>query len=282
MKFKAWEAKRNIERQYKTALGKLNKFISDLLGGLDSLVEAQNTLEAFSESPQLDDWANAVAKTMVTHTLSETSRTWRQAAAESGQGNKMYQKLSAKLTNEQDAVSQRYWELIDENAKYIKSVPKDAAEKITKVAAKYSIEGGRNLEDNSEFKELTKGLTASHVELIATTEVSKAHSALIQAQAEDGGHDWCIWHTSEDQRVRKSHVNMDNVMFRYSDKPAPEELVGEKSDGHYGPGEIFRCRCYAQPIIRWQNVSWPHNVYHDNQITMMSKTQFEQQFGKVA
>jgi uncharacterized protein with gpF-like domain len=282
MKFKAWDAKRNIERQYKTALSKLTKFISDLLGGLDSLVEAQNALETFSQSPQLDDWAHAIAKTMVTHTLSETSRTWRQAAAEAGQGNKMYQNLNAKLTNEQDAVSQRYWELISDNVKYIKSVPKDAAEKITKAAAKYSIEGGRSLEDNVEFKEFTKGLTASHVELIATTEVSKAHSALIQARAEDTGHDWCIWHTSEDQRVRKSHKKMDNVLFRYSDKPAPEELVGKKSDGHYGPGEIFRCRCYAQPIIRWQDVSFPHNVYANGSITSMSKTQFEQQFGKVA
>jgi uncharacterized protein with gpF-like domain len=279
MKFKAWDAKRNIERQYKTALSKLSKFIFDLLGGLDTISEAQNALETFSQSPQLDDWANAVAKTMVTHTLSETSHTWRQAAAEAGQGNKMYQNLSTKLANQQDTVSQRYWELIGDNVKYIKSVPKDAAEKITKTAAKYSIEGGRSLEDNAEFKEFAKGLTASHVELIATTEVSKAHSALIQAQAEDGNHDWCIWHTSEDQRARKSHVKMDNVMFRYSDKPAPEELVGEKSNGHYGPGEIFRCRCYAQVIIRWQNVSWPHNVYANGTITSMSKTQFEKEFG---
>jgi hypothetical protein len=74
---------------------------------------------------------------------------------------------------------------------------------------------------------------------------------------------------------------MDEVLFRFSDKPAPELLVGEKSEGHYGPGEIYNCRCYAQPIILWEDIAWPARVYADGSITRMTKTQFQKRFGGI-
>jgi len=103
-------------------------------------------------------------------------------------------------------------------------------------------------------------------------------TALTQAQAEFTGHDWYIWHTAEDVRERPSHRNVNGVLCRFSDPPDPEELIGEESIGRYSPGVSPKCRCYAAPVILWKNVTWPHRVYADGRIQLMSKEEFAYKF----
>jgi SPP1 gp7 family putative phage head morphogenesis protein len=275
MKFTAWEARRNIENSYKTALRKLGRFLVGLIGDSDGVPEITDKFGAFADSEPFVAWAQSLAKTFVTHTLEENARTWRQAAAMSGQGSTIRKALDVEM---QGPVGKRVNELIQQNAKYIKSVPSDVAQDLTRHVQSKAYEGSRVAYKSEEFKTLVGDMSNNHAKLISRTETSKAMSALTQARAERTGHDWFIWHTSEDQRVRDSHKHMDGVLCRFSDPPSPEALIGEQDVGKYLPGNIYNCRCFAEPVILWREVSWPRKVYANGSITTMGKKQFETQF----
>jgi SPP1 gp7 family putative phage head morphogenesis protein len=118
-------------------------------------------------------------------------------------------------------------------------------------------------------------LLRSRVKLIARTETAKASAALTRARCDDLSLDWVEWLTSEDARVRVSHKKMDKVLFRWSDMPDPEALVGEKPGGHYGPGEVFNCRCSSAPLLSASDLSWPRRVYANGSIKQMTLQQFK-------
>jgi hypothetical protein len=68
---------------------------------------------------------------------------------------------------------------------------------------------------------------------------------------------------------------MDKTIIPWTNPPDPEQLNHERHDyGHYHPGQIFNCRCYSAPLIRIDDVDWPHKTYWDGQIQMMNKSRF--------
>ena len=276
MNFTAWEARRHIEASYKSALFKLARHLESFTEDADSLSELIDLFRRYSKTKTFGNWAQALAHTFVTNTLEENARTWRQAASMSGQGGMIRQALQQEMTG---PVGRRVDELIAENANYIKSVPVILGEDLTKHIQTKAFEGSRTAYNSEEFKALVGDMSRSHARLISRTETAKAMSALTQARAEHTGHDWYIWHTAKDQRVRQSHKNMDGVLCRFSDPPAPEELVGERSAGAYGPGNIYNCRCFAEPVILWREVVWPHRVHANGRITMMTRDRFYTEFG---
>lgn len=276
MKFTAWEPKRHIERKYQTALKKLTSWLMRQISHAQTIDDILNNLNDAAQSPQLDQWAHAAAKRMVTSTLNEDAKTWREAAREGSEGRTIYEALQNELKG---PVGVRYRELINENAQYIKSVPQKVAEQIVKKAGTYTPTGGRDLE--SEIKQYVGQMSDSHINLIARTETAKSQASLRQAQAEQLNKDWYIWRAQRDVRTRKSHKLMDGVLYRFSDPPSPEELAGEKRTyGHYNPGMIFNCRCWAQVVYYWYRVTWPHKVYANGTIQTMTKHEFEQRFGE--
>ncbi len=279
MKFTAWEARKHIEAKYKTALRKLGRFLVDMISDEDTLDDILGKFSKASASKPFTTWAQALAHTFVTHTLEENAKTWRQAAAMSGQGGVIRQALKQEMSG---PVGRRVDELIKENAKYIKSVPQEVSADLVRHVQSQAYQGSRSAQSTPEFRKMVGNMSTNHARLISRTESAKAMSALTQARAEDTGHDWYIWHTAKDVRVRPSHKEMNGVLCRFSDPPAPEELIGEKSAGHYGPGNIYNCRCYAAPVILWREVVWPHKVYANGSIRMMSKKQFTDEFGVAA
>jgi SPP1 gp7 family putative phage head morphogenesis protein len=58
-----------------------------------------------------------------------------------------------------------------------------------------------------------------------------------QLRQEDLGIERYIWRSQDDAKVRDSHAEYDDQVFRWDDPPA---------GGH--PGEAYHCRCYAEPI----------------------------------
>ena len=276
MKFTAWEARRHIESSYKAALFRLGRRLESFTENADSISELITLFHQYSKTKTFGDWAQALAHTFVTDTLEENARTWRQAAAMSGQGGIIREALKQEMYG---PVGRRVDELIAENANYIKSVPLILGEDLTKHIQTKAFEGSRTAYQSEEFKSLVGDMSRNHARLISRTETAKAMSALTQARAEATGHDWYIWHTTKDQRVRDSHRHMDGVLCRFSDPPAPEELIGERSAGSYGPGNIYNCRCYAEPVFLWEEVSWPHRVYANGAISVMTERQFRETFG---
>lgn len=277
MKFKAWEARKHIEASYKSALRKLGNFLSDKILEDDTFDKVFKKLTHAQQSKPFNQWVQSLAKTFITNTLEENARTWRQAARKSSQGDMIRNSLENLM--EDTHTGTRVKELVADNAKYIKTIPKDVTQDMTKYMQEQAFKGRRTAYRDADFKKMVGNMTEKHAKVIARTETSKAMSALTQARSEDIGLDWYIWHTSEDVRVRNSHKNMDNVLCRFSDPPAPEELVGEKSAGHYQAGNIYNCRCYSAPVVLWKNVSWPHRVYADGKISSMTKQQFKKTFG---
>lgn len=66
----------------------------------------------------------------------------------------------------------------------------------------------------------------------------RAFSGLInQLRQEDLGIEGYIWRSQDDAKVRDSHAEYDDQVFRWDDPPA---------GGH--PGEAHNCRCFAEPI----------------------------------
>ena len=171
MKFTAWEAHRHIENSYKTALRKLGRFLVDLIDDSDDVSKIANKFDSFADSKPFSAWAESLAKTFVTHTLEENARTWRQAAAMSGQGSTIRKDLEKEM---QGPVGYRVNELIRQNAKYIKSVPSDVAQDLTRHVQSKAYEGSRVAYKSDEFKQLVGDMSNNHAKLISRTETSKA------------------------------------------------------------------------------------------------------------
>ncbi len=286
MQYTAWEQSRHIEQSYLTALKKLRKFITALINDGDTLDIILNKLSALSNDAAINKWAYTVAKTMVTNTLEENARTWRQAARTSGKGQWLYE-------SQQQSMSARTSELIDRNAQYIKSVPQDVAAQLVKFTGTQAFSDNRSAYKAPEFRALVGDMTENHARLISRTETAKAHAALNRAQAEDLGLGWYIWRSTRDVKTRDSHVFMNGILCRYNDNPNPEALFNKyggpssasrdrkpmQSYGNYGPGETFQCRCYDAPVILWRTVTFPHKVHVGGEIIEMTKTAFYDRFG---
>ena len=51
--------------------------------------------------------------------------------------------------------------------------------------------------------------------------------------------------------------------------------MGEDYEGNYGPGEIYNCRCYPEPLLRFDQTSWPAKVYYKGRVQHMTLAAFK-------
>lgn len=216
----------------------------------------------------LRKYAWQAAQRMVVGLLVDGARTWRTAARESMQGERIYRALRFELSG---PIGERARALIQANARLISSLPYDIALKVSGKVAEHSLTGERAEAYSSR---LTSHLAAWHSKLIARTETSKASTALTQARSEDLGLMWWVWRTSKDERVRLSHRKMEGVLCSWNDLPSPELLVGERGYGHYAAGNIFNCRCYPEPLLYLDQLSWPHRVYRAGSVKYVTLAEF--------
>jgi SPP1 gp7 family putative phage head morphogenesis protein len=166
--------------------------------------------------------------------------------------------------------------LIAENAKYISSVPVEAAERLVHEVRTAQQSGARAETVAKMMRQRFPALLRSRVALIARTETAKASTALTQARCEELDLDWYVWESSEDVRVRDSHRNMAGVLVPWNDAPRPEALVGEKSGlGAYHAGSCPNCRCYSAPVLALDDVRFPARVYWQGAVRRMTKQEFK-------
>lgn len=125
----------------------------------------------------------------------------------------------------------------------ITSLPLEAAERVHKLSVKAITESTRA----SEIEKLilqTGHVTRGRARTIARTEVARTSSLLMESRARYVGSTHYIWHTSQDADVRPSHRHLNRRTFAWDDPPVSEE-GGERSH----PGQIWNCRCWAEPIL---------------------------------
>jgi SPP1 gp7 family putative phage head morphogenesis protein len=259
-----------IRKMFESVLPKFNPNLGDFVAYLEGLTHRRD----------IEEMCATLASKMVRWVNIENSKSWREASARSQRSQMLYRLLQQEM---QGSVGQRVAMLVQENAKLISSIPSDVSQRLAHEIMRAQQAGSRPETTAAMMAKRYPELAGSRIHLIARTETAKASTALTEARSEDLGLDWFEWETSEDQRVRYSHRNMDKVLVNWKDLPFPEALVGEKSTlGRYAPGAAPNCRCYPAPLLSIDDVSWPHRVFTAGRITRMTKTQFQKLSGAPA
>lgn len=219
----------------------------------------------------LQKYASVIARRMVTQTLMQNERSWRAAARKSSRGSEIYQMLRSSL---QGDTGRRVEQLVEENAKLIRSVPPRVASMLTKYIQEETLKGRRSSAIMKDIEPKLSHLKQYEIRRLARTEVAKADTAVTRTRAEAIGLNWYQWQTAEDGRVRDAHKHMDKVLINWNDAPAPEQLDHMKTQGHYHAGNIYNCRCVALPLVTLNEISFPAKVYIGGQIKKLSRNQF--------
>jgi SPP1 gp7 family putative phage head morphogenesis protein len=133
--------------------------------------------------------------------------------------------------------------LHEDQVSLITSLPLEAAEKAQIISRNSAINGVRAEISAKKILELGD-ITINRATLIARTETAKANTALTVARAEAIGSKSFIWRTVGDADVRESHKALDGKVFEYANPP----FVSIEEGAHL-PGDIWNCRCYAEPIF---------------------------------
>lgn len=193
------------------------------------------------------------------------AKSWRAAANKATQSRQLHSLLMKEMSG---PVGSRVTRLVRENAAYIQSLPRDAAEQLNKEILRAQQNGARPATIAKFARQRFPKLLRSRINLIARTETAKASAALTQARSEMLNLPCYVWSTSEDSRVRLSHKRMDGVVIFWDEPPL---IDGE----HYHAGNIYNCRCTTLVILHPDDIGWPHRVYRRGSITVMTKVQFK-------
>jgi SPP1 gp7 family putative phage head morphogenesis protein len=267
-----WKPKQRIEKAYQRSITNLLNSVWDNVRNITDPLEIEQTIRNIVSSKVFKSYAESAAMKMVTGLFTDNGRTWRQASKANMQGKLIHEMLKKQLAGRVGAGVQQQ---IDRNARLIITLPIDVAQQVTNHIKERSLAGKRANTIAEEIQQMFPGSSKARAALIARTEVSKTSTALTRARSENIGIRWYVWKTSDDGRVRSSHKHMSDVLIPWSSPPSPERLEGLRSVGHYHAGEIWNCRCYAEPLIEVEYLSWPHKVYYGGRIVTMGKKQFE-------
>lgn len=259
-----------IEREYQKSLKRLFNQIFRSVGKAATPEEFLSRLGQIQNRAEYQALADKLALRLTARIEEQNLKTWRHAARQAGRGSKIYSAIMETVEN-----SSMFHSKVFENAYYIKTAPFDIAKKITKTIGEEGMQGKTTAELTKTVLQLYPEYSEKHAHLIARTESSKTQTALIQSRSLDLGLDWYVWQHSHDQRTRHSHKNMGGVLVRWSHPPAPETLVGQKSEGHYHAGDIYNCRCYPEPLVSLNQVNWPCKVFYGGEIQSMTQAEFK-------
>lgn len=263
-----------IIRSYLGDLQKLTNRLIGMPGEQDLGTELLRRLFTISVSPRFAEIAEQIAKRMAVGITRANAKSWREAAAQSMRGRQIYESLQREMSGPLGIAVRQ---IVNQNAVLIKSLPEALARQTAHYIAEQQQAGIRSDEIAEVLRRKLPELANNKVRLIARTEVAKADTAVTRARAERLGLEWYGWTTSDDQRVRKSHKQLDGVLVPWDDPPSPERLVGEKSSlGHYNAGNAPNCRCLALPLVEMAQVRWPHKVYLRGRIDYMTRWEFLQ------
>jgi len=100
----------------------------------------------------------------------------------------------------------------------------------------------RRVESLANHIEERLEVTRSKAELLARDQTLTLNAQINQHRQQAAGIEKYIWSTSNDERVRESHEEMDGEVCSWSDPPLVD-------DEHVHPGDPINCRCVATPIL---------------------------------
>lgn len=229
---------KSAENKYRRQLNKLAVQVGDIInahiagGTVVDQDGMRRSIELYTQA--ITPWARAVGSDMVNSVDNTSENDW--TALSKQVSDKM--EFMVNNTDTGEIVQQ----LIDEQVELIQSIPQDAAIRAQKLALEGVVSGERA----DEIREMlldTTNVTKSRAQTIARTETARANSAVTHARAYQTGVQEYKWVAVMDSRTRQSHEAMDGNTYRFDTPPLVE------GEGYHGPGQIYNCRCYADPII---------------------------------
>lgn len=125
-----------------------------------------------------------------------------------------------------------------------------AREEVRKVIEGPLREGIRVEEVRARIQERL-GVVRSRAELIARDQTLKLYGQIQEARQTAAGIEEYTWSTSEDERVRPRHQELDGTTQRWDSPPVVDERSGRRAS----PGGDFQCRCAAIPILPSEGLS---------------------------
>ena len=128
-------------------------------------------------------------------------------------------------------------ENIQKNVDYITNIRDEYTHKIESIIYE-GIKDGSSYKTIREQLEEQIGMSQRRAKFIAVDQSGTLFGQMTAQRHQNMGVMKFKWRTSKDERVRDSHVILEDKIFSYDDPPS----VGL-------PGEDFRCRCIALPIF---------------------------------
>ena len=97
----------------------------------------------------------------------------------------------------------------------------------------------------ADIIEARYGVSKRKAAFLADQETGLAVAKFREARAKEVGSRSYTWSTSHDERVRADHRLLDDRVFAWDSPPITNRATGDRNH----PGEDFRCRCVALPIL---------------------------------
>lgn len=128
-----------------------------------------------------------------------------------------------------------------DNVSRIKSVHAQQLAKVEKI-----LREGANRRSESLAKDIAErcDVTESKAELIARDQVLTLNAQITKERHTAAGVEKYVWTTSNDERVREAHEEIDGETFAWDDPPTMSD-TGERAH----PGEPVNCRCVPYPVL---------------------------------
>lgn len=232
----AFAKAKKIERNYSARLRKVARHIGDIVNGFDpndfaGMVFAEAALNKYADI--LAPWAEAVANRMLTEVAVRDKQAWQKVSAQMGRA------LHKEIESAPTGHAMRG--LLADQVELITSLPREAAERVHKLAQEGLSNGTRASELAAEIMR-TGEVSRARAVCISRTETSRASTTLTQARAEFVGSLGYIFRTSGDSDVRPSHRAMNGKYVAWNDPPTLDGMKGHA-------GCFPNCRCYCEVVV---------------------------------
>jgi SPP1 gp7 family putative phage head morphogenesis protein len=177
-------------------------------------------------------WADTTATRMAAEVMGKEARAWMQQSSE----------ISDEIKRELRNVPVGEWlaALVRENAAQIKSIPQEAAQRISAIVQQGLSDPQRSTVYVDEIMRSGE-VSRSHATMLARTMVSSTASSMVEARARNAGSEAYRWQTMEDGAVRPEHRAMQGKIVFWNNPPTIQGYTAHA-------GRFANCRCYPQPI----------------------------------
>ncbi len=132
----------------------------------------------------------------------------------------------------------------DENIRLVEEAARSYADKVRDVFDQPFVHTVRVEELKSQLKDAAD-VSDSRAELIARDQVLKFNGQVNKARQQMAGITQYVWSTSQDERVRPDHAELEGETFDWNNPPVVDQKTGRRDH----PGNDFQCRCVAVAVV---------------------------------